>query len=264
MLFAPAAAPFQPLVARLDAQSFPNPEALNALRDERHRNAAGLPICFAPPSSGDEGYEARILRSGEVATRERSWHDLFNALAWLAFPQAKRELNRLHCLHARDEAGRRGRARDALTLFDESGVLIACADASLAQLLEGFQWKALFVERRDEVRRNMCFIVFGHALQAQLLEPYAGITGRALRFDVDEGFMQAPLEAQLAALDARCAGRLAALGESRALAPLPLLGIPGWDAGNDSPAYYDNTAVFRSGRRVKEGDAAPPKPTAAA
>jgi hypothetical protein len=30
--------------------------------------------------------------------------------------------------------------------------------------------------------------------------------------------------------------------------PLPVLGIPGWAPGNEEPAFYDDTAVFRAGR----------------
>lgn len=255
-LTSPASAMFAPLIDRLDTAHFPDCAGLNALLDKQHRNAGGSPIRFVAPggAGNDEGYEARIFRSGDIVTRQGSWHDLFNALAWLTFPACKRELNRLHFEHASREAGQRGAARDALTAFDESGVLIACADASLARLLADFRWRELFVERRADVVRHMRFLVFGHALQEQMLQPYPGVTGKALVLECDAHVMQAALPAQLRELDQRAAALVAsggALASPRSLSPLPLLGIPGWDAANADPIYYDNTAVFRPGRRGK-------------
>jgi hypothetical protein len=44
-----------------------------------------------------------------------------------------------------------------------------------------------------------------------------------------------------------------ALGSStaltpRALAPLPVLGVPGWWPANEAPGFYDDAAVFRPTR----------------
>lgn len=251
----PAHAAFAGAIGRLRSDRFPDCDGLNALLGEAHRSGGGVPLRFVlPAAGGSEPYEARVFRSGAVATRADSWHDLFNALAWLAFPACKRELNRLHHAHAAREAGRRCAVRDALTAFDESGVLIACADASLARLLQDFQWKRLFADRREDVRRHMRFFVFGHALHEQMLRPYPGITGKALVLECAPAFMDLPPPAQERELDERAAALIAggaALDSVRALSPLPLLGIPGWDAANADPGYYDNTAVFRSGRRAK-------------
>ena len=254
----PASVPFAPLVDRLDAARFSDCAALNALCGGEHRNAAGLPIRFVTPREADreQGYESRVFHSGGIVTREDNWHDLFNALAWLTFPRTKRELNRLHHEHGLRETGQRSAARDALTAFDESGVIVACADGSLAQLLREFRWKPLFAERRGEVERRMRFFVFGHALQEQMLSPFPGITGKALVLECDEAFMGMSLPGQLSHLDERVATLITgaqALASTRSLCPLPLLGIPGWDKANASPDYYDNTAVFRPGRRNDAG-----------
>ena len=71
-----------------------------------------------------KSYEERIFRTGEVATRPGSWHDLFNALAWLAFPRAKAALNRLHHdeLARRGDGPARGTVRDVATLFDRNRI----------------------------------------------------------------------------------------------------------------------------------------------
>ena len=80
-------------------------------------------------------YEVRVFESGCVETRPESLHDLFNALAWLAFPKTKARINAMHAERIAHERGRRGRLRDLLTLFDEGGAIVACADGELLSLL---------------------------------------------------------------------------------------------------------------------------------
>jgi len=40
----------------------------------------------------------------------------------------------------------------------------------------------------------------------------------------------------------------AALDSTRMLAPLPILGVPGWEAANERESFYDDASVFRPGR----------------
>jgi hypothetical protein len=42
---------------------------------------------------------------------------------------------------------------------------------------------------------------------------------------------------------------------SRAFAPLPVLGVPGWCDANADAAFYDDPSVFRPGRRIAAGAA---------
>ncbi len=238
----------------------PSLDELNALCNASHCTGAGRPIRFVrdePAGDAAEGYEERAWRSGEVVTRPDNWHDAFNALAWLAYPQTKRALNRLHHEHAYSAlpaaANARGVARDVLTLFDEDGLLVACADPRLAELLANFQWKELFWVQRDAVARNMRFHVFGHALADKLRSPFRGLTAKALVFAVNPRELEGPHGEQVEALDARAAawfGRPESLASTRVLSPLPVLGIPGWHAGNAHAHYYDDTWQFRPGRRV--------------
>jgi hypothetical protein len=231
---------------------------LNALARERGvRTGDGAPLAFVPataPGKGlDQQYEVRIFRTGEVPTRAGSRHDLLNALAWLAFPRTKATLNRLH----HDEIVRRwgmterGTPRDVLTLFDEGGVLVACAAAELARCLEQFRWKELFWTRRGEATAAMKFFVFGHAILEKALAPYKGVTAKALVIDVARNALELPTAALIELLDERAAAYFArpeALASTRTLAPLPVLGIPGWTPENEDPAYYDDESVFRPGR----------------
>ena len=109
----------------------------------------------------DEGrpyYELHIAESGEVETRPDNWHDLFNALAWIAFPKAKAAINAQHAAMlaegGEEEARRRSPARDALTLFDEGGVVVASSSPALLRLIVDFEWKELFWHRREELARE--------------------------------------------------------------------------------------------------------------
>jgi hypothetical protein len=78
------------------------------------------------------------------------------------------------------------------------------------------------------------------------------MTGKGIVLRVGAGFVEAPLEAQLAVLDRALASvianplRLCSPGE---LAPVPLLGVPVWWPANEAEAFYHNTAYFRPGRR---------------
>ena len=258
LLASPWFAAVHDLVARLPQERFPSLDDLNTLARARGvRAGEGAPLTFVPVAASgkdlDSQYEVRIFRTGEVPTRTDGWHDLFNALAWLAFPRTKATLNR----HHHDELVRRwgeptrGTARDVLTLFDEGGVVVACAAPPLVRLLTEFQWKELFWTRRQEATEAMRFFVFGHAILEKSLAPYKGVTAKALVIDVAHEALALPPAALVVLLDARAADHFArpgALDSTRALQPLPVLGIPGWTWENEDPAYYDDENVFRSGR----------------
>jgi hypothetical protein len=246
----------------------PGLDELSALARARGvASGGGAPVRFVVPPAlaggGAAAYEMRIYAQGEVPTRRGEWHDLFNALVWIAWPRTKAMLNRLHRRELAEVAptlqpGARGTARDVLTLFDEGGIVVATADPSLGDLLRAFRWQALFVERRKDVLAGMRFHVFGHAIHEQALAPHRGITAKALVLEVDEAFLRLPLDAEIDALDARVAAHFShaeSLASTHALSPLPVLGIPGWTAANEDPAYYDDVGHFRPGRRSRDASA---------
>jgi hypothetical protein len=257
-LTAPVFAAIAPVLARLPSDRFPGFDVLNALVTPSITSGGGAPIRFIParaPASGDfsSQYEVRVFEAGEVHTRPDNWHDLFNALVWLAFPKTKAMLNRHHYgqMKAREGERLRGTARDVLTLFDEGGVVVASADAALAELLREFNWKELFWRRRGEVLKSMRFFVFGHAIYEKALQPYKGVTAKALIVDVAPALFAAPPESQLAELDSRAADYFSdakVLASTHTLSPLPILGIPGWEAANAHERYYDDESQFRPGR----------------
>jgi Protein of unknown function (DUF3025) len=89
-----------------------------------------------------------------------------------------------------------------------------------------------------------------------MLAPHIGLTAKALLIPVAPGrIAQAASEEGLTALLRELDAELAAyflnpdhLASTRSLQPLPVLGIPGWDARNASPAFYANSDYFRPGR----------------
>jgi len=241
------------------ADGAPDLAQLNlAARERGLVTGQGMPLRFVAPNAGAEAYEEHAYRSGEIATRPDNRHDMFNALIWLAFPEAKAALNRRHvaALQAAREAGRaaRGPLRDALTQFDECGVVVAGTAPELWQALCGHRWRELFVVRRDELLASMRFIVFGHASHDALAAPFVGLCGKALFIDVDTAWLQRPPAAALAELDARLAMLFDTTDLSpRDLRPLPLLGIPGATADNERADYYEDTRQFRPARTMRPG-----------
>ena len=239
----------RPLLQKLQG-GWPTLEQLNRMsREVRAFNADGMPICFAPPREGPGSavhYEMGIATSGEIPTRQ-NWHDLFNALQWLAYPLLKARLNAQHVRMIREEGAGKGAIRsaprDVLTMFDESGIIVASADPTLLALLRNFQWHALFVERRQDVVDNMRFVLAGHGLMEKSLRPFIGLTAKAMLLDIDAA---AP---ELDHASADWLNNRPHLDDSHNLSPLPLLGIPGWDARNESADFYQNSAYFRTGRR---------------
>jgi hypothetical protein len=241
------------------AGSAPNLARLNEMARERGLGTGrGAPLSFVAPPVDGQGYEERAYLTGGVATRADNRHDLFNALVWLAFPRSKAALNRRHfaALATARKLGQvaRGAMRDALTQFDECGVVVAGSCTGLWSALRAHRWREVFVERRDELLRTTRFIVFGHASHDSLTAPFVGLCGKALFVEVDAAWLELPTRAALAELDVR----LAALFDSRDFSPrdwqpLPLLGIPGATPDNERPEYYDDTRQFRPARTMRPG-----------
>jgi Protein of unknown function (DUF3025) len=211
---------------------------LNRFAEERKlRTENGKPVRFVPPGAKDAYYELKVYRTGEVETRPDSLHDFFNALAWLAFPRAKARINAMHAAEMARENGRRGRLRDLLTIFDEGGVIVECADASLISLLEGMRWKDLFWRQRERVREAMRLTIFGHAVMEKALEPWPGIACKALIVHPGADADQA-VQAWL--------GSLQPGASPRDLTPVPVFGYPGWAPQDE--AFYGDERYFRPSR----------------
>ncbi|MFC4161249.1 DUF3025 domain-containing protein [Chitinimonas lacunae] len=242
-------AALRPTLDRLGWSRFPA-AADWAAASAGHCTVSAQPLCFAPAPDDGLAYEERIWRTGRVATRPDNWHDAFNALAWLAFPRSKAALNALHWRHlAHDPPGRRSRARDAATLFDESGVAVVASDPTLLAALRDHQWATLFQRRRADWGRQIEVWVLGHALSEKALAPFRGIVGKCALLEVSPTHFGRPTVERLDWVDQALAARCDddSLTQPGALPPLPLLGIPGWWPQQDADFYAD-TGQFRPKR----------------
>ena len=226
-------------VARQVIAGQPQPTALNTAASTLWPAPNAAPVKFVPQADLPPGmaYEKYIFKSKQCPTRE-GLHDFFNGLAWLHFPHTKARLNQLHMAQITRTGITpvRGPARDALTLFDENAALLRAPDA-LWQALLAKDWARLFGELRP-LWAQAHLVLFGHALLEKLVYPRKPITAHVFRAQ--------PATDSIADMDAWLATRLSAeLLASKPFAHLPVLGVPGWWAGNDLPGFYDDASVFR-------------------
>ncbi|MEI7037098.1 DUF3025 domain-containing protein [Fulvimonas yonginensis] len=224
--------------AHLFRGDWPAPEAFNAYlpADARERFVAQTPALLADGLH----YEQRIAERGLVATREGNWHDLFNALVWLRYPELKRALNARQVADIRRLGPhRRSRAQCALTHFDEAGAIVLLREARLLALWDAHDWYGLFWRERDAWRDGrLRLVVFGHALLEHALTPDKLLVGKALAVLGDDE----------AAACAQVAGAIAAgelLCDPQELRPLPLSGLPGWHREGEREAFHRDAACYR-------------------
>ena len=179
--------------------------------------------CDLPDS---EAYERFIFRTCTCPTRENA-HDFFNGLAWMKYPGVKSRLNELQADEiARSGIGaQRGPVRDAITVFDENGAFLE-APPAIHDALRKRDWHRLFIDLRplwNEARVT----IFGHAMLEKLLAP---------RKDLTAHVWAGPHEFTRKAL------------ADKPFAPLPVMGIPGWQRESESFSFYDDPLVFRPRR----------------
>ncbi|MDP2028749.1 MAG: DUF3025 domain-containing protein [Thiobacillus sp.] len=253
----PAFAPYRQLIDSLGlAHAMPTLAQLNALASARGiTQANGLPLRFVAANGhlSARDYETCILQTGQVPTRAETWHDVMNALVWLRFPRFKAALNAAHGEAIGLEVdSTRGRRRDALTMLDESGVWVMSRNPALHALLAEHAWQDLFWEQRHAVETAMHFVVVGHALLEKLLAPYPAITGKCLMLGTDT------LDPDV--VETQAVTALSAIHSPHPLAPLPVQGVPGWDAANADAVYYANQAIFRPARVSPSSAATRPLP----
>jgi hypothetical protein len=217
---------------------------------------AGRPLAFRDVSRASVaargGYDRFIHETGHIPTRSRSWHDLFNACIWTRLPRAKLAVHASQLAEGQLRTGpRRTRRQDWLTHFDECGVVLVSASRRLLDHIALLDWQAAFVDERAAFVNGVRVYCFGHAILEALREPYVGLMGKALLCH-DPGGPESQAsatdasssEVALARLDRWLATQLAAPSLPR-LHALPVLGVPGWHANNEHPAFYDQPHYFR-------------------
>jgi hypothetical protein len=232
---------------------WPNAQGLNDLK--KRMGNVDIPhfVCQSQLNESDNYYEQIIYQRNIIPTRPNSWHDLFNGLIWLQFPQTKKLLNQQHVADIQEYGlSPRTSRRNNLTHFDECGVIVTYQRSDVfSQLMENLrqhQWQSVFVENRQYWGREINSFIFGHANLEMLLHPFIGLTGKCLMLEVDSQFSTLPYLQQVAMIDTLLVSQIHQthlFSQHKPLSPMPLLGIPDvWDA-NSEPEFYSNTDYFR-------------------
>ena len=251
------------MVAFDEWQSWPTCKALETLLPYEITNLNNKVINFVEQKPEQDfsavAYEEVIYETGKVPTRNESWHDLFGALIWCLFPSTKAKLNQLHYQDIQ-QFGKveRTKQRNALTLFDECGVVLVTKNKELVNALKEHKWHTAFIEMRnlwgEASEQGITAYQFGHANYEMLTKPYIGLTGKWLLIEASAEIASLPLSSQYRLLDQKLTEQLnlGVLSDNSNLSPLPLLGVPGWFDGNLAPEFYDNSDYFRPKRTANK------------
>ena len=153
MFSSPLFRPIAPWLSDSVVSAPPTRATVNAWAKARLQDSYRLKFVIPPVvrRSYQDQYEVRCHQFGEVAYREDCWHDAFNALAWFAFPETKRAISQAHFSELETwrlnnnwglddvfiQPNARGARRDALTLFDEGGVIVTSDHPTLLDMKIG-------------------------------------------------------------------------------------------------------------------------------
>jgi len=211
---------------------------------------------FATPAlravKGAGGYEQFIAQQRIVPTRAGNWHDLFNALIWLHYPRFKWAANALQIAeagsHEMDPRNKRTAVQSRAAQFDEGGVLLLVDDLKWLKPLETLDWHEFFVTQRALFEDRIRCCIVGHALFESLLQPFMGITAKALAIVWPVNNVRHPCHEQRGAIDEHVARCLPAALRANDFYPLPVLGVPGWHP-DQSEAFYADPRYFRRRRK---------------
>jgi Protein of unknown function (DUF3025) len=172
-------------------KSWPSVMSWNNLIGKCAKSGAGLPIFFkvqknlrhlCPQQLNkiENNYQLSIFFTGGVSSRERNWHDLFNAISYDQFPLIKESINRRHfwehlkqteCNPTKmnQTTNNRTAVQDALTLLDEGGAIVVCKSKEMTEVLRVGNWEKILNMNELEMRQSFSIYLFGHAIFEVLL-----------------------------------------------------------------------------------------------
>jgi hypothetical protein len=233
-------------------------------------------VCQDSMSQDFRYYEQIIFEENIIPTRKESWHDFFNGIIWLQFPQTKTYLNCLHISEIKTHGlNPRTKVRHHITHFDECGVVLFIKGQRLftqiQQLFAAQAWTSLFCELREEWNTCIFPVVFGHANLEMMLSPFIGLTGKVLLIQIED--MPAlnnikqdnepsdPNQSNITLVEPHVWDSILlqhieqnqTFFASKPFYPLPLLGVPGWHFEKQDADFYANTDYFMPKRQRKAG-----------
>ena len=198
--------------------------------------------------SFEDQYEPRVYLRKELQTRTENWHDFFNAMVWMSFPNTKKTLNALHfkAASSREAGTNRSTLENRITQFDECGAVILTSNSALLELVRNHQWKELFIEHRDAFENEIKCVIFGHAIFEKALAPYIGMTCHCILID-DKKLLKEVHEGDYTNLDLYLDDlwKHTLSTNPERFNALPVLGIPGYWS-DQSTTFYNNDKYFRS------------------
>lgn len=182
----------------------------------------------------DIQYESQIYHHKQVPTRLHNWHDFFNNVTWLIWPKLKWALIEANIKEVKNNHLRTP-MQNLLAHFDECGMVICSTEEDVFEDIKAHRWKKLFLDK-NLLTHTHPFIV-GHGLLEKGLNPYIGMTGKAIFMPVEKDFFTLSLKEKITFIDAQplCLQKLW---------PFPLLGWPGWYPHQEE-VFYDNAQYFR-------------------
>ena len=244
--------------------AWPNPEAYDDIvRATATEVDGGEQACERPRFVSHDrvavafrgGYEAYVAAERAVPTRPFHWHDFFNMAVWAHLPRLRWALNTIHTTAGPGQVDpRNGRTpqQNRAAHFDETGLLVMSQDPGVLNDLAELRFKRVFWERRRELSDSTRFLLCGHGSMEALLAPRVGLMSKALLVELGE---LPPHDARgLRDIDRLLSERVQRWRvKPDTLHPVPLLGVPGYHAGQSS-RFYDNARYFRA-RRSKRSQA---------
>lgn len=216
--------PFEPIASRFRSEQWPTLAQYSEVGEERRQALCPnlSPLVFTPTPKKPrrfrrervvlgELYDARIAARGEVPCLMHSYHDLLNAIAFAAFPEAKRRLHQRQYEavtrwippEAERLPGRRTREQDALTIFDEGGVVLLMTHAFYDKWLRKVEPQPIEAANGES---GVQPVLFGHALLEHLHDGHQALRASAVVVLVNK---VQPGDALLAQADAGLSQRLA-------------------------------------------------------
>jgi len=230
-------------------------EELNQLRIEHRLQNYFFINQSCDVHGSSHGYELIINRDKKIPTRENSWHDTLNALVWMTFPNLKRTLNYFQCLDFKSTQNKIRTARqNLLAHFDEDGIILLHTDCEFIDKLKNHEWMRIFHNESTNYGLTWKVWGFGHGLMEKCLQPYIGLTAKAMLIQVNQDFFKNHFQSQIEIIDDFLSKTITQqsrlLCENR-LQPFPLLGVPGWYPGQCFN-FYKNNVYFREVAKNKK------------
>jgi len=241
------------ILGKKQLTQWPDCELLMSYLENDLHSFSGKPITMSAQDNSlpypEMSYEERIYHTGIISTREKNWHDFFNAMIWVLFPQTKKLLNYLHIQEIQNQANtQRTIGRDAITHLDESGLIIVSSKQSLIDGLRSHRWIEVFYQQRELWSKEIAAFIFGHGIYEKALLPFIGFTGKMYAIKVETDFFSQEKLQQYKQLDQILSEDIKqknSLKNNQMLSPLPVLGIPKWSELNKQKNFYLNQNYFR-------------------